>query len=421
MAKLKLLIVARKIRKFLEDPQLASIINQLKLKVDLQVTWILVEPGLNSTSMQRPLKFNYKDLEDYSTDNLCEILEIENPDIILISNDYDYQIRSFIPAAKIKKIPIILFLTLPSPAGYLDTVSLSQLQDKISLHKDRSKELLRKFSFMLKNYRNAGYGIIKILKIILNEFFVVLTRYQPMGEYGCDYVLVTGRDWKLHLENKHVTSEIEVVGYVKMDEVFRKLSKYKERPKKNSSKMKAVFLTTPLVEHGLWTEKEWEETLSQTIKKFQEFRDYLQLVLKIHPTSESKTKYDELITRIGCNIPIYQNEDLFEILSNSDFVITYGYSSGIFEALFLEKPVIVVNLFDYPIKNMPFVAEGLAHELKNINNLRNLILNIKTMKVDKEKLDKYISKYIYKFDGEASQRIADSIVRCAQEFKKIKY
>jgi len=173
-----------------------------------------------------------------------------------------------------------------------------------------------------------------------------------------------------------------------------------------------------MVEHGLWTQKQWEETIRQIIITFQnQLSNEMDLVLKIHPATERKKKYVDLLQKIGCDFPIYQTEDLMEILNDADFVITYSQTSGILDAAFLEKPVIVVNLFDYPLDKIPFLKEGLAYELKEINKLKEFFSQIDT-EIIKENLRKYISNYLYKFDGKSSERAADAILEFVKNYKK---
>jgi len=413
MEKLKILVIDRKIRKYIQDPQIECISRELEKKTKLELKWILIDPELENRDSMELRNFNYQEFEEYQTDNILKILEIEKPDIILIYNDYDYFIRSFIPCAKLKKIPIILYLPLTSPSSYLDHINFEETINKIKLHKKRKNEVFSKFKFMLKNYKFAKTSYIEILKIFMKEVIVILTRYQPLGEYGTDYVLVAGEDWKNHLIQKKVKSSVIVVGTPKMDILYHEIQKLKSI-EENRDKIDIVLLTTPLVEHGLWTTENWKETIRQIIKFcINQKQPEVNLVIKIHPTSESKEKYKQILKEMSVDIPIYQRENLLDIINQNNIIMTYGFSSATLEALLLKKPVINVNLFNYPKEKMPFVKANLSYELKSFLKIEKLFLKNK-FTINQEKLDEYIMKNYYKFDGKSSERIANQFLLIAQ-------
>ena len=66
---------------------------------------------------------------------------------------------------------------------------------------------------------------------------------------------------------------------------------------------------------------------------------------------------------------------------------------------------------------MPFVKEGVAYELKNMHEFRDLIAKIKNEKNTKEKINMMISKYIFKFDNKSSERSALAILELLKDFK----
>jgi len=408
MKKLKILIIDRKIRKYIPDVEMDMVLQEMKKIVDFEAKWILVNPEPDEKNITDLRNFNFREFEDYKTDNILEILDVENPDMILISNDYDYFIRSFIPCAKAKKIPIILLLYyLTGPREYLDSINFEEAISKISLHKERIGEIFAKFRFMINTFRRVNVGFHTIIKIFFKEIFVIFTKYNPQGEYGADYVFVSGKDWKKRLQQKNVTSSIEIVGTSKMDILFNQIPKL-ESHKQNEKEINIVLLTTPLVEHGLQSIKNWKETIKQIIifcKNQKQTK--INLVLKIHPTSESKTKYEKIMDEMDIKIPIYQRENLIEIIWKNDIVMTYGFSSATLEALLLNKPVINVNLFGYPKEKMPFVQAGLSYELKSFSDF-NLFDKTK-FDIDKKKLDEYIERNYYKFDGKSSERIANKL------------
>ena len=57
---------------------------------------------------------------------------------------------------------------------------------------------------------------------------------------------------------------------------------------------------------------------------------------------------------------------------------------------------------------MPYVREGMATELVDIEKLTDMLKNIKP--VEDKKIENYISKYLYKFDGQSSIRVSKIIL-----------
>ena len=410
MNKKKIMIVDRKIRLNMENLQFQNILNKLGKKIDIEELWILIEPSLENFEKLEKLKFNYKEIEEYETNDLVSILDNEKPDLILIGNDYDFFIRSFIIAAKYRKIPIVLLLSVPTSRDYLDKMDFSMIKGKMDTNKNRIGDIANKIMLMLSTYRKTGKNIFSLIKILLNEINTIFSHYQPWGEYGCDLVLVTSMEWKKHLENKKISSKIEVIGYPTMDDVYLKISEIQKNDNLGKTNMEFLLLTTPMVEHGLWTEKEWIETIEKTITEIQNKFPSSKIKLKIHPISESLEKYTKLIKKFGKNIEIFQREDLIKIINKSDVVITYGQSSSILQAALLEKPIIFVNLFDYPLEKMPFLKEGIGIELNDISKLQDTVSNISQKDIENN-IRNYINKHLYKFDGNVSERAADAIMK----------
>ena len=200
-----------------------------------------------------------------------------------------------------------------------------------------------------------------------------------------------------------------------MDDVYFKISEFKKDINKNKLDLEFLLLTTPMVEHGLWTEKEWIQTIEKIILEIQNKFPSSKIIVKIHPVSESLEKYSNLIKKFGNNIKIFQREDLIKIISKSDFVITYGQSSSILQAALLEKPIIVVNLFNYPLEKMPFLKEGIGIELNDIHKLKDMVTNIHQKDIENN-VKNYINKYLYKFDGNVSERASNAIIEIIKKY-----
>lgn len=413
---LKILIINRKEQIFSRNPTIVNILESLKLKANATDLWVLADSGKDISGYKsKPLEFNYKFFEDYRTDDVIEILEKEKPDVIFTLNDYEFVVRSFILAAKFKKIPTILSLQAGFGEVYFEREI--SIKSRFNILRQRGGFILKKYRLLLKTYRKTGHGFLKIIKIVIEDIIKPFLYSELAGRYGCDLILVVNQYMADLLRNKGVRSKIVVTGDPLMDTVYNNLSKYRKQENLRS-RMKVVLMTTAAVEHGTWTKKMWEETIRQIVTSIcKEFPNEIDLVLKIHPRSERIEDYKELLQETGFHVPILQTENLMDVVNDADIVISYAESWGLWEVLFLEKPIIIVNLFNYQVDKMPFVKEGVAYELKNMHELRNLIYKIKNEKPDKEKIDMMISKHIFKFDNKAGERSALAILEFLEDFK----
>jgi len=403
--KKKILIVDRKKRLFVQDKSFTRIFDLIRKEIDVEIFWLLVNPEVKSKTS--PLKINYKNFEDYKTDNIQEILKDESPNLVIIVNDYDFLIRAFIPAAKKLEIPTVLMLQNLNVPGYLENMDIEFLKTTMKIVHQNWKDILSRFWIMIKNYRYANFSIFSILKIIFSESFIPLKQFkQPRGKYGCDLILVSGNAMKKELEKYKMNSKIVLTGRALLDDLYYYIQSYKN---KTNKKLMITLMTTPLVEHKMWSVEEWETTILEILQAVNNLKD-VDLQIKIHPLSENLNTYKNLLSKNNLSFPIFQKEELERIIMPSDIVITYGYSSGTLEANLMKKPVIVINLYDYPLEKMPFVKYGLAYELNDIKKLKQTIEKINIEKIDDIKLSRFISDTIFKFDGKATKRSAEAIL-----------
>ena len=401
---MKLLIVDRKIRKFVKNVTLELVIKEL-VKENVEIKWLLVDPEIDTIGKEKN-EINFRDFEDYQTQNVMEILEEEKPKVVLLLNDYDFFIRSFIPTAKCLGIPTVLFFSSIID-DETEKMNSYLIKNRILDLNKRKKKLLKNYFFMLKNFRIAGHSYTKLLKIIYLDLTIPFKYFMPWGNYECDIILTAGEGWAKKLKRLNVKSKIIITGHPQMDQVFEKISISKKKIMKDK-KTNIVLMTTPLLEHGMIEKEKWKSMIKDIILSCLELKNS-NLVIKIHPTSEKIENYKEILRELKVDIPIFQKENLGDIVSISDYVITYGVSSGTHYGIFSKKPVIVYNPINMSLDDMPFVREGLATELKNIKKLPDLLNTI--LPANDEKIEKFISKYMYKFDGKSAFRVSREILK----------
>jgi UDP-N-acetylglucosamine:LPS N-acetylglucosamine transferase len=416
--KLKVLLINRKEQISSRNATIVNILESLKLEYEVEELWILNDSGKKfSINEVESNEFNYKFFEDYKTKSILKILKKENPDLLFVTNDYEYIVRAFVISAKFLQIPTVLSLQ----SGFNEYFEREiEIKNRINIILKRGRFILKKYTLLLKAYYETKHNFLKISKIFFQDMFKPFFYPELAGRYGCDLILVINQEMKDMLKNFKIKSQIIVTGDPLMDSIYDNISKYKKKERMELPQ-KIVFMTTSTVEHGFWTEKMWSETITQTILQIKkEFGNKTELVLKIHPRSERKKDYEKILNKINIQIPILQEENLLDVVNEADLVISYAESWGLWEVLFLKKPIIIVNLFNYKIEKMPFVKEGMAYELKKISELKKIIKKI----YDDEKLDKVenlIEKYLFKFDNKSSERSVLAIMKLVENFKEKQY
>ena len=109
-----------------------------------------------------------------------------------------------------------------------------------------------------------------------------------------------------------------------------------------------------------------------------------------------------------------KSSDTYEQLFVCDLMIA-RHSTTAMEAVALNKPVIILNLSGEP-DPVEYVKEGVASGVYKAEDLKPTIE--KLLKDDSElakNRKSYIEKYLYKIDGNASERIVKLIERIIEE------
>jgi UDP-N-acetylglucosamine 2-epimerase len=139
--------------------------------------------------------------------------------------------------------------------------------------------------------------------------------------------------------------------------------------------------------------------------------DNLRLVVKVHPAGSLRT-YRKLIRRNKWDdVIVIKNVPSYDLINASEMVITV-YSTRAVEAIILDKPVIVFNMFDRA-STIPFVSTGAAIGVRRREELGRVIKDVMRNKKLYQNLSKnrgeFINKYLYLADGRSSKRVIDLI------------
>jgi len=304
-------------------------------------------------------------------------IEIEKPDLVLITCGYCQLGRAAIIAGKLKGVP-----TLEIQHG-----DISPFERGAYIHS--GDEILSEGCI-----KSSCCPIPDKMAVYGNYYKDILTK---VSAYPENSVIVTGQpryDFLYHVDNIYSKNAF--------------FKKYKINPEH-----KVILWTTQC--HGISNEENVKnfETVFRTM---QNLKDVI-LVIKQHP-NEGK-RYTKMIKdyldRYKIDAVITpKNSDTYEQLFVCDLMIT-RHSTTAMEAVALKKPVVILNLSGEP-DLVEYVEEGVALGVYKEEDLEPTIE--KLLEDDSEltkNRERYIEKYLYKVDGKATGRTVKLIEEMINE------
>jgi len=133
--------------------------------------------------------------------------------------------------------------------------------------------------------------------------------------------------------------------------------------------------------------------------------------LKIHPSTASYKEFSTMLKNNNLQIPLYQKEDLIELVSSHDVMLTYGDTSAAIFGIGLRKPVLFLNYFSddsKPQKNVYHLSD-ITMECNNPKELRDKINETNSKSILEKQAKKYLTEFLGTNDGKSSLRIAEII------------
>jgi hypothetical protein len=403
---------------------------------NIQLIWIICQPN----------KFCDTEFEDdlvidiHQFTNAIEVIEKIKPDCVLTNNNSREPITmSFIMAAKKKKIPLIYYYlndqapklgvgAYKSQKENLTIKFRSIVADKTPMDSNEKKKLRRALFFMYKNKflmktrHKSGINWILTLKDFFDDIASYVNYKKPIWNKLADLNLCSNQElfefWiSIGIDKK----KIVMTGSPFWDKIYEKIRVLKNQKKQSDDKIRVLVVTSGLVEHGIWTEKEREFYLN---KLFQNLNKDNKIIysIKIHPASEDKIFYQKFLTEKKINSTIYQHEDLFETMKEFDIIISYGFSSVHTECAYGGIKMILLdinwnykkfNLVDEAIRSGYFIhCKKFEELLPKINELYKKEVNLS------EEIIQARDKMSYKFDGKSGERAINAIINLVKNQKK---
>ena len=319
------------------------------------------------------IEFLLKSFKSYMSVTFIEsakrILDIVNPSVILLHDEYGTLQLSIIKEAKKRNIPTVSIQHGANTESSISYLHLNEhiqgksknlnfpLPDKICVWSEKSKNILKKYGHFPENIPVVtGDPKIDFLPDVIEQF-----------------------------DKENICKNLKIPPQKKI----------------------VVFATQP------YANSQESVLVANSIFKAIKSLDDVFLVIKVHPNENDLSFYDDIAKKFNVtNYSIHQFYNLYEILFISDVVIV-AYSTVGIEAMRMEKPVISINLLGLH-DNEPVLKSKIPIIISSESQLISAIKKCCYIEKDEKIITDgklFAELDIGKVDGKAASRISNILYR----------
>ena len=297
-----------------------------------------------------------------------ELVEEEEPDLILLLNEYGVFERALVVAGKLKGIP-----TLAIQHGNIGPLHMGYMFSKDSVSAYGSVET----PYCPIPDKTAVYG---------QYYYDLLTR---MSAYPPSSVVITGQP------------RYDILAMA--DRVFSRES-FCAKLGLDPDRKIVLVATQPLLRP---IREAFIRRVLAALKHFPE----VQIIIKTHPREKGES-YKKAVEKENVKVVILPSKsETFEALYACDLLVA-GFSTVITEALVVGKPAVTVSLGgEEPTPFYKGVTLRVDKEEDLAPAIRKALYDEKTREKLKKERKKFVSKYAHKQDGKATERVISLIER----------
>jgi len=414
---------------------LKNLTDYLKTKRKVKMVWLVSQPEKILHVSQEDSEDIILDIHDF--DNAVDAMKQTKPHLVYCEEPYEFRHYASLIAAKFLKIPVFGGYGAKIPIeiqqkNMILNYAKRFFQNTVPTEKNGKKQLMRrgryffyKYNFLVNTQKVAGQNYKKII----SDFFMFLKNFlRPNSfEMSASHVPIDKRfACDLHwVENKKLCdilikegydkNTLFVTGDPKYDHTNKKIKSIKNK-KKSNEKIKVLFATTNLYEHGFWNKDKRDYFIQNIVTEITKHKDNLSLKIKIHPTNENIQEYQKIVNKIDPSIQIIQKGEFLEQLDDTDIVVTFPAGASVCTYTTIARiPLMICNFFD---DKWLFLEKEIATECKDPANLmQNIEDALKINPQLSKNIEAFIEESIYKEDGLASQRFGDALINYLENNK----
>lgn len=409
----------------------------LRNKIEIQLTWLVTSPTRIDLSAQNNSEITILDFNDYN--NALEVVKEVKPDLIYSQPAFSPTDYAFLLAGKFLGVPVIggeirsspSPLYQPSNPRRIIRSQISQLfqrnipgsvtQEK-KLIMGRGRFYICKYFFLIRTQQAMRMKKLQMFREFLLDFrrlvLIVKSYEKPNLRFSCDLNFLDGETRvEEFIKSGYKRSSLIVTGNPTYDSIFQRLEKFKLATSKD--KIRILLVTTnPSDSGGNRTRKLRDYWIKSIVTEISKYKNEMSLVVKIHPSGEVLSEYQLLVSSIDPSVKVYQQGDIIEFLESSDVVIGWSANTALVLSLIARRPIIIWNIFE--VKGDMFLEKGLAIECKGPESvIESIYHSLSSNPASEEKVNEFINQYFYKFDGKATERIANVISDFLKERDKM--
>ena len=389
-----------------------------------EVTTIALNTKMETLLEQAGLRFER--FKDYRSINMLDIVDEEKPDLVLTNPIGSFPVLdAFAIASNYRGIPCLQIYN-----GMV--ISSNAVVERIPLRKPLQKFIKRAVRTITSasNVRSVLYfmatlkatsSIFRNLKILPSE---ILRLTFPIGRSfryreGANMVVHSHPAKDDFINLGWPPERVFVVGQPRLDSIFRKdFDKDKFLSTLDISRYKNIVLlaTQPLL--SFWSWKDHKEFIAAIVTAIDNFPDE-ELVIKLHP-EESLEDYQEILKELDReSIRLYKDIDIYDLINACNLLMT-THSTTALEAMILDKPVLCIDFTGrcpISIYTDDEAAIGIHRQADLTSAIDKALHDPQTGQELEQGRKRFLSKNIYKPDGQTSKRVAELIIRLVREYK----
>lgn len=402
--------------------QAKSICNSLSHKCDLEIVWAIF-PAVGPPAVRNE-RSNVINAAEYG--NAFHMIKTVNPDVVMINGSIDFHNVECNFVSKHLKIPTaVLFFRNRKTAKSLTKIQVLKSRVRALFYKDEQSEgrknwlryvpfYFEQYYYYFKTLLAANIGIWSSISILLKHFKSILFTYNPVNS------LIEGtlnfcadQEWSNELKKANFKDEtIIVTGDPYYDNVFDDKKEIKRQAQNNEKKILVLFCTSALSNHSFCSKEQEFKFVIDVCNEILNDKD-IELSLKIHPSTESLYDFENFVLKkLSKQIKIFQKENLLNLITSNDVVVSYCGSGAIRDGVISGKPVINLKfgIAQQFFQNV-YVDDKLLIQCLDINKLRSIIKENKSKMPLKSDIQNFLRKYVGVLDSKSSEICANEILK----------